>query len=377
MEFEYLTKEQKPVDDFFYMPAEFAQHSHTIMIWPHREGSWPYKAKKATEVFTKIIEAISKFEKVLLVVNREKKSQAIEMTKHIDNIEYVEIENNDAWARDTAPTYVVNGKGQLRCIDWSFNAWGGDFDGLYANYQEDNNIPYQLAKHQDLKCYNAQHFVLEGGSIHTNGEGLLLVTEECLLSKGRNPLMSKQEIENMLNSYLGTEKVIWLEKGIYNDETNGHIDNICAFISPTEVVLAWTDNENDPQYEISKRCLEILENSTDVKGRKIKVYKLPIPQKPVCIEENDLKGYVFEEFEDTRELGERLAASYVNFYFCNNAVIVPQFGKGNEESDKLAIDILKSVCKDREVVPIYARDIIVGGGNIHCLTQQVPKRGIK
>ncbi len=373
MSFEYIQSSVKPVDDNFFMPSEFSKHSATIMIWPYREGSWPYKAEKAKEVFSHIIEEISKCEKVILIVNKENIDIAKEKTKHISNIKYEQIENDDAWARDTAPTFIVNDKNEIRAIDWRFNAWGGDFDGLYANYKDDNAIPKTLAKKLDMKCYNAQNFVLEGGSIHSNGEGTLLVTQECLLSKGRNPDLSKIDIENILNSYLGTQKVIWLEKGIYNDETNGHIDNICAFISPIEVVLAWTDDKNDPQYEISKKCLEVLNNSTDSKGRKITVHKLPIPKNPVCIKEKDLLGYVFEDGEDTREIGERLAASYVNFYFCNGAIIMPQFGEENTESDKLALSIMQNLCKDRKVVPIYARDIIVGGGNIHCITQQIPK----
>lgn len=282
------------------------------------------------------------------------------------------INSDDAWARDTAPTFVVNNNGEIRAIDWQFNAWGGEYDGLYANWENDDKIPYELCKTLGIPLYDAHPFVLEGGSIHTDGEGTLITTEECLLSKGRNPQLTKAEIEENLNKYLGINKTIWLPKGIYNDETNGHIDNICAFVAPTEVVLAWCDDENDPQYAISKACLDILENSTDNKGRKIKVHKLPVPKIPVTVTENDIKGYIFEDGEDTREVGERLAASYVNFYFCNGAVILPQFGGENAESDRVAAEILERVCKDRKIIPIYARDIIVGGGNIHCITQQIP-----
>lgn len=275
-------------------------------------------------------------------------------------------------ARDTAPTFVVNNNGEIRAIDWQFNAWGGEYDGLYANWENDDKIPYELCKTLGVPMYDAHPFVLEGGSIHTDGEGTLITTEECLLSKGRNPQLTKAEIEEKLNKYLGINKTVWLPKGIYNDETNGHIDNICAFVAPAEVVLAWCDDENDPQYAISKACLDILENSTDNKGRKIKVHKLPVPKIPVTVTENDIKGYIFEDGEDTREVEERLAASYVNFYFCNGAVILPQFGGENAESDRVAAEILERVCKDRKIIPIYARDIIVGGGNIHCITQQIP-----
>ena len=155
------------------------------------------------------------------------------------------------------------------------------------------------------------------------------------------------------------------------DETNEHVDNVCAFIKPGEVVLAWTDDERDPQYAFSAEDLKVLEQETDAKGRKFRVHKMLIPKKPVCITEKELAGYVFEEGEDTREAGERLAASYVNFYIGNKVVLVPQFG---DEHDVLATDLLQKLFPEREIVPIFAREIIIGGGNIHCITQQIPVR---
>ena len=371
-QFNYFDKNHLPVNDGFYMPPEFSKHSATIMIWPYRTGSWCYEAKAAQRVFTEIISAISKHEKVLVLAGDNQLQSAQKALLHLNNVEILNIASDDAWARDTAPTFLVNGKGALRAVDWQFNAWGGEYDGLYASWENDDEIPYQLCKIKGIDLYNAHPFVLEGGSIHTDGEGTLITTEECLLSPGRNPQLSKSEIEEKLRAYLGVSKIIWLPKGIYNDETNGHIDNICAFVAPSEVVLAWCDDEKDPQYEISKACLDVLESSVDAKGRKIKVHKLPVPKKPVCVAEEDLLGYDFEPGEDVREAGERLAASYVNFYFCNNAVILPQFGGENIDSDREAVGILRSVCPDREIVPIYARDIILGGGNIHCITQQIP-----
>ncbi len=371
MSFEYI-KNKFPTDDGFYMPAEFSKHSATVMIWPERPGSWCYEAKFAEKVFAEIIGKIAEFEKVFVLASNKKFHHAKACLENVRNAEVLNINSDDAWARDTAPTFVVNGKGDIRAVDWLFNAWGGEYDGLYANWDNDDKIPYELCKKLGIALYDAHPFVLEGGSIHTDGEGTLITTEECLLSKGRNPQLTKAEIEEKLNKYLGINKTIWLPKGIYNDETNGHIDNICAFVAPTEVVLAWCDDENDPQYAISKACLDILENSTDNKGRKIKVHKLPVPKIPVTVTENDIKGYIFEDGEDTREVGERLAASYVNFYFCNGAVILPQFGGENAESDRVAAEILERVCKDRKIIPIYARDIILGGGNIHCITQQIP-----
>lgn len=371
MSFEYI-KNKFPTDDGFYMPAEFSKHSATVMIWPERPGSWCYEAKYAEKVFAEIIEKISEFENVFVLASNKKFHHAKACLENVRNAEVLNINSDDAWARDTAPTFVVNGKGDIRAVDWQFNAWGGEYDGLYANWDNDDKIPYELCKKLGIALYDAHPFVLEGGSIHTDGEGTLITTEECLLSKGRNPQLTKAEIEENLKKYLGVKKIIWLPSGIYNDETNGHIDNICAFVATAEVVLAWCDDENDPQYAISKACLKVLENSTDALGRKIKVHKLPVPKVPVTVTEKDLEGYVFEDGEDTREIGERLAASYVNFYFCNGAVILPQFGGENSESDRLAAEILEKVCKDRKIIPIYARDIILGGGNIHCITQQIP-----
>lgn len=370
MSFEYIKK--YPTDDNFFMPAEFSRHSATVMIWPQRPGSWCYEAKYAEKVFAEIIEKIAEYEKVYVLASKEKFTHAKKMLVSVKNAEVLKIDSDDAWARDTAPTFAVNDKGKLCGIDWQFNAWGGDYDGLYANWQNDDAIPYKLCKSLGIPLYDAHPFVLEGGSIHTDGEGTLITTEECLLSKGRNPELSKSEIEEKFRKYLGVDKIIWLPKGIYNDETNGHIDNICAFVAPAEVVLAWCNDKTDPQYAISKSCLDVLESTLDAKGRKIKVHKLPVPKVPVTVTEKDLQGYSFEDGEDTRELGERLAASYVNFYFCNDAVILPQFGGENKESDRLAVEILEKVCKGRKIIPIYARDIIVGGGNIHCITQQIP-----
>ena len=177
----------------------------------------------------------------------------------------------------------------------------------------------------------------------------------------------------MLKRHLGVEKILWLPRGIWMDETNEHVDNVAAFVGPGEVVLAWTDNEQDPQYALSKLDYEYLSGETDAKGRKLKIHKLPIPDVPVCCTQADIDNYIFEPGEDEREAGERLAASYVNFYFANGLVLVPQFGGVNAESDRRAVQILEALCPDRKVMPIAARNILLGGGNIHCITQQIPK----
>ena len=195
-----------------------------------------------------------------------------------------------------------------------------------------------------------------------------MVTESCLLSRGRNPDLSKEEIEENLRQYLNVSKILWLPCGIYNDETNGHVDNICAFTAPGEVVLAWTEDETDVQYAMSKACLEYLKQSMDARGRRIKVHKLPLP-KPVTISAEECEGLDACWDESTRTPGERLAASYVNFYIANGSIVMPGFG---DPADEVAKKILQGLFPDREVIQIYTRDILIGGGNIHCITQQIP-----
>lgn len=368
-----MEKEMKtPLHDGFYMPGEYEPHEGCILIWPARPGSWPYGAKAARKAFVQIIRCIAESEKVYVAAGADVIENAREALSGIPGVTVFSAETDDAWARDVAPTFLINGKGGRRCVNWEFNAWGGTYNGLYPSWEKDNAFAKTFADYCGVPCYDASPFVLEGGSIHSDGEGTILATEACLLSPGRNPGLSKEEIERQLLEYLGAKKVLWIPRGIYGDETDEHVDNVCAFIRPGEVVLAWTDNKNDPQYELSSESLKALEQSRDAMGRKLKVHKLPIPDVPVCITREDLKGYVFEPGEDLREAGERLAASYVNFYFSNGAVIFPAFGGENRESDRRAAEILKSLCPERKVVPVLARDILLGGGNIHCITQQIP-----
>ena len=363
-----------PRDDGFRMPAEFERHHGCLMIWPERPGSWIYEAVAAQRAFSQIAAAIGESEQVYMIVSEKQLGRARQELP--ESVRIVVMDSDDAWARDVGPTFVVSGdegtpytKRQLRGVNWEFNAWGGSYDGLYADWTKDNEIARKFMEYLGCDMYDAAPFVLEGGSIHTDGKGTMLVTESCLLSKGRNPQLSKAQIEEKLKKYCNAQKIIWLPCGIYNDETNEHVDNVCAFTAPGEVVLAWTDDSGDPQYAMSKACLEVLESQTDACGRKIKIRKLPIPKNPVCITQEELAGFEFEEGEDARTAGERLAASYVNFYISNDAVIVPQF---DDEYDKLAVEVLKEAFPERKIVPIYARDIIVGGGNIHCITQQIP-----
>ena len=375
------------------MPAEFSPHLGTIMIYPTRPGSWGKDRRDTLKSFGEVFLEILKREDLYLLASKGFVKEADvfmdelitthchgdeDLEKELSERCFVfEIDSDDAWARDVGPTFVSCAGKDIRGINWSFNAWGGDVDGLYASWDKDDKVALSFLETMEFDGYDASPFVLEGGSVHCDGEGTVMVTESCLLSKGRNPSLSKEQIEDKLIEYLGADKVLWLPSGIYNDETNEHVDNVCAFIRPGEVVLAWTDDESDPQYEMSKADLDYLESVVDAKGRKIKVHKLYIPDNPVLVQEKDLANYEFEEGEDMREVGERLAASYVNFYFVNGAALVPQFGDENAESDKRALDTLKALLPEKEIIGIDARPILLGGGNIHCITQQVPVGGIK
>lgn len=355
-----------PIEDGFFMPAEFEHHSGCLMIWPERADSWQYGAVEARKAFAQVAGAIAESEKVTVFTSFEGYDTARKMLG--ENIRVVEMSSDDAWARDVMPTFLKNSDGEIRGIDWGFNAWGGLYDGLYFPWDRDNRMARKCCDLLDIDVYNKRDFIMEGGAIHVDGQGTAIVTETCLLSKGRNPHMSKQEIEDELKKNLGVTKLIWLPHGIYLDETNAHVDNICAFVEVAHVVLAWTDDVNDPQYAMSKACLDVLENETDAQGNKIKVTKLPLPN-PVYITKEECEGLIDFDGEPTRNPGDRLAASYVNFYISNSAIIMPAFG---DEHDGEAKEILKDIFKDKKIIQIQARNILIGGGNIHCITQQIP-----
>ena len=273
-----------PASDGFHMPGEFEPHKGTIMIWPERPGSWTYGARDARKAFAQIAEAIAEGEEVYMLAGPSAMESAkAAFSGKSEKIHILPIETDDAWARDVGPTFVKNARKEVRGINWRFNAWGGEVDGLYASWEKDDAAAEAVCDALGYPVYDAGDFVLEGGSIHSDGEGTLLVTEACLLSPGRNPRLTKEEIEKKLCEYLGAKKVIWLKNGIWQDETNEHVDNVCAFVKPGEVVLAWTDDKEDPQYALSMEDYQILENETDAKGRKFVIHKLPIPEKPVCI----------------------------------------------------------------------------------------------
>ena len=356
-----------PKADGFRMPGEFEPHRGCYMIWPERPDNWRLGGKPAQKVFTEVASVIGKYEQMTMIVSADQYANARGMLP--DYVRVVEMSNDDSWVRDCGATFVVNDKGKLRGVDWTFNAWGGLVDGLYFPWDSDDKIAQKMCELEAADRYRLDDFILEGGSIHVDGEGTVMVTEECLLSEGRNSHMTKEEIGNTLCEYLNCEKVLWIPRGIYNDETNGHVDNMCNFVKPGEVLLAWTDDENDPQYERSVEALNYLESETDAKGRKIKVHKMYTPS-PILITKEESEGVDAVDGTLPRQEGDRLAASYVNFYTGNGFIALPVF---DDPNDQKAIDLLQELFPDRKIEPVYAREILLGGGNIHCITQQVPQ----
>jgi agmatine deiminase len=347
------------------MPAEWTPHAGTWMLWPERTDNWRMGAKPAQKAFVEVAEAISRFEPLTMGVNQRQFQNARGMLPQ--KVRVVEISYNDAWMRDCGPTFVVNGKGEIRLVDWVFNAWGGLKGGLYFPWDLDDMVPQKVAELEGVDRYRAP-FVLEGGSIHVDGEGTLLTTEDCLLNENRNPALSKEEIEQHLMEYTGASKVIWLKEGVYHDETNGHVDNIACFLHPGLVALTWTNDHNDPQYPISKDAFDRLNKATDAKGHKLEVLKIHQPD-PVLITASEAEGVDSMDGTISRHAGDRMAASYINFYICNGGAIVPTF---NDPHDKLALQTLQKAMPVHEVVGVPAREILLGGGNIHCITQQQP-----
>ena len=349
-----------PQIDGYRMPGEFERHTGTWMLWPERPDNWRMNAAPAQQTFARVAAAIAGFEPVTMGVSQGQLQRARAMLPN--NVQVVELASNDSWMRDCGPTFVTNGS-SLRAVDWDFNAWGG----LYTDFSLDQQVARKVAEIEEAERYKAP-LIMEGGSIHVDGQGTLLTTKECLLNENRNPQLNQAQIETYLHAYLNVERIIWLERGIYLDETSGHVDNICCFLRPGEVALAWTDDTSDPQYEISRENEEILKSTVDGRGRRLKVHRVHVPA-PVTITQAESEGVLPVDGTLPRLAGDRLAASYVNFYFCNGGAVVPTF---NDPMDAVALAQLQALLPERKVVGVPSREILLGGGNIHCITQQVP-----
>ena len=354
-----------PKRDGYRMPAEFEPQSGVWMLWPERNDNWRDGAKPAQKAFLDVATAILQFEPVTVCVSPAQYQNARERLPRA--VRVVEMASNDAWIRDCGPTFLVNGNGGVRAVDWTFNAWGGLVDGLYFPWDLDDQVAQKICELAGADSYRTDGFVLEGGSIHVDGEGTVLTTEMCLLSEGRNPDMDRGAIERMLCDYLGCEKVLWLRDGIDPEETNGHIDDVACFIRPGEVACIWTDDPQNPFYQPARDAYDTLSQATDAKGRKLKVHKLCLTQQPCLLQ----GAATIDAVEGTipREDGEVAIASYMNFLIVNGGVILPQYGDAN---DALAVQQVQAMFPDRRVVGVQTREVAFGGGNIHCITQQQP-----
>jgi len=335
------------------------------MLWPERPDNWRMGGKPAQQAFVAVATAIAASEPVSVGVSAGQYANARRLLPPAARV--VELSSNDAWMRDVGPTFVVNDRGGVRGVDWRFNAWGGLDGGLYFPWDQDEAVARKVLEIEGRDRYRAP-FVLEGGAIHVDGQGTLITTEECLLNPNRNPGLTRAEIEALLRRYLSVQSIVWLGRGVYHDETDGHVDNLCAFVKPGHVVLTWTEDRSDPQYPISRDALDRLIAARDARGRRFTVHKLPQPG-PLYMTADEAAGVDASEGTRPREAGARLAGSYANFYLGTKRVVAPLL---DPRRDAAALRKLGALFPGREVVGVAGREILLGGGNVHCITQQVP-----
>lgn len=358
-----------PKQDGYRMPGEYAPHVQTWMLWPYRGDVWRDGGKPAQRTFANVAKAIARFEPVTVCANPADYANARRLLGDLDGIRVVEMESDDAWMRDCGPTFVVNDDGDVRAVHWNFNAWGGLVDGSYFPWNKDELVGVKVADLAGVDRYRPDEFILEGGSIHVDGEGTVMTTEMCLLSEGRNPRMTKEQIEEHLCSYLGCEKVIWIKDGIDPDETNGHVDDVACFVAPGEAACIWTDDVGNPFYEAAHAAYETLSHAMDAKGRMLKVHKLTMPKRLTLMTQEQVDTIEVDERSIPRTTDDPCIASYMNFLIVNGGVIVPQY---RDEYDALALEQVRAMFPDREVVGVDTVEVVYGGGNIHCITQQQP-----
>ncbi|GMH61846.1 hypothetical protein TL16_g05539 [Triparma laevis f. inornata] len=372
------------VTDVWRHPAEWEPHYGCIILWPHNTSTFNLPLVKP-ELYS-IIEHISTSETLLLYLPPHQTSTYDTSDPPIDptlneiitlsispshSIIFKSVASNDTWARDTSPIFLTSSPSSppspsfLKSLSFNFNAYGGPLHGCYWPCSLDvllsSKITEDLAEDLGLEEEKHLNFVFEGGSFCTNGRGVMLTTEECLVEGFRNE-MSKDEISSYLLKTFNLLKISWLPHGLYADnDTNGHCDNFCCFLNSNTVGLAWTDDKDDPQFDRSDVALKILE------GEGLRVVKIPLP-KVQYLTSDDVNELKVIDSATERIVGERLAASYINFYISNNKCIVPAFG---DEMDEVARRIIEREV-GREAVSVFSRNLLVGGGNVHCQTMQVP-----
>jgi agmatine deiminase len=357
-----------PAELGYRMPAEWERQRATWLAWPHNHSDWPGKFEPIPFVYAEIVRQLVHDTQVEIIVRDAKaEAQARQILTDANvipnweqRVSFHQWPTNRGWLRDSGPLFV-RGKGRkIAVTDWKFNGWA-----KYKNWQLDDLLPEKIAEVRGYPTFEAsvevkgqsRQMVLEGGSIDVNGQGLLLTTEECLLSpvQQRNPGMKREDIEAALGRTLGVTKVLWLERGIVGDDTHGHVDDIARFVGPNTILAAVEENRRDPNYSILQQNLKRLEKMTDTDGKALDIVALPMPT-PIVYK------------------GQRVPASYANFYIANRQVLVPTF---NDLNDLKALNVIQRVLPKRTVVPIYCGDLIWGLGAIHCMTQQEPSTGLQ
>ncbi|HXG61574.1 MAG TPA: agmatine deiminase family protein [Planctomycetota bacterium] len=349
---------EPPGPQGFVMPAEWTPHRATWIAWPHQKRDWPGKFEPIPWVTVEIVRHLSRGEPVaVLVPGRTVRAAAARMLRragvNLRRVEFHAVPTDRAWTRDSGPTIVRRADGERRAVLWRFNGWA-----KYANHRRDARVGRAIARIAGIPAFRATArgvpVVMEGGAIDTDGEGTLLTTEECLLSRRvqcRNPGLGRHDLERIFAEALGVRKVLWLGRGIAGDDTHGHVDDLARFVGPARVVLCREDNPKDPNYRPLEENRERLQGARDASGRRIEVIPLPMPA-PLLFE------------------GMRLPASYANFYIANGRVLVPTF---NDPRDRAALGLLAELFPDREVVGIHCVDFVWGLGTLHCATQQEPR----
>ena len=332
-----------PSTDGFSMPAEWSPHMGCLVSWPCNSLTFRGLIDEAEIAYAGVIGSIAKFEPVTVLTDPRTLSVAERSLVNTARITPVELE--DSWIRDNGPIFVTSPDGEVAMVDFGFNGWGSK-----QPYQKDNAVPKVLSKEFGARRYETA-MVLEGGSICVDGEGTLLTTEQCLLNPNRNPSLSRDEIEQNLREYLGAVKVIWLGRGLADDMTDGHVDGVACFCAPKTVMIARTKDDTDPNHEALEENRVRLETSTDAKGRSIEIIDIVQPRP--------------REF-----LGQPITPGYINHFIANGGIVAPEFGV---PEDAIAAETLRSVYPDREVACVNVSAVEVGGGGIHCITQQIPE----
>jgi agmatine deiminase len=346
------------------MPAEWEPHHATWIAWPHNREDWPGKFTPIPWVYAEIVRHLHEGERVcILVQDGRLRSRAQNVLRRVgvdlDQIDFFPFPTDRVWSRDFGPIFVKRqreGRSELAITNWKFNGWA-----KYSNWKRDNAIPAKVAQALTLKQWEphckvektTHRVVLEGGSIDVNGKGTLITTEECLLSpvQARNPKLSRKDMEAVFADFLGIRKVLWLQNGIAGDDTHGHVDDLARFVNPTTVVVAQETDTHDVNYRPLRKNMELLKSMTDQDGKSLEVIPLPMPR-PLWFQ------------------GQRLPASYANFYIGNSAVLVPTF---NDRHDREALSVLARLFPDRAVIGIHSVDLVWGLGTLHCLSQQQPR----